>query len=60
MATIEQIIAAKRAERRAAGLNVRFVNGDGKPDEWSFATTARRDAFLAKLRADGNATAEVA
>jgi hypothetical protein len=35
-------------ERRAAGLNVQFVNA-GKLDEWSFATTAQRDTLTARL-----------
>lgn len=35
--------------RRAAGLSVQFINDMGARDEWQFATTAQRDAFVAKL-----------
>lgn len=39
--------------RRAQGLNVQFVSASGKLDEWSFANAEQRDAFTAKLSADG-------
>jgi len=41
------LAARVKAKREAAGTNVRFVNVDGKTDEFSFATVERAEAFRA-------------
>jgi hypothetical protein len=43
-------------QRRAAGLNVQFMNA-GKLDEWSFATVEQRDKLVSRLSRDGAAFA---
>lgn len=47
------VLTAVRAMRRTAGLNVQFINESGRLDEWSFASTEHRDAFLARIAAEG-------
>lgn len=49
------LAARLKAKREAAGLglNVRFVNVDGRNDEFSFATVERAEAFRAKLVRQG-------
>ena len=46
-----------RAAREATGmgLNVRFLREDGTPDEFSFASVERAEAFRASLRRTGRA-----
>lgn len=49
------LAARVKVKREAAGLglNVRFVNLDGRNDEFSFATVKRAEAFRAKLVRQG-------
>lgn len=41
------LAARVKARREAAGTNVRFLNVDGRADEFSFATVERAEAFRA-------------
>lgn len=48
-ADMDALAARIRAQREAAGLNVHFINGRGELDSHSYASPARRDAFIAQL-----------
>jgi len=50
---MDGLAARVRAKREPLGLNVRFINIDGKPDCYSFATSANAERFRAKLIAVG-------
>lgn len=52
---MNDLVARVKAKREATGLglNVRFKREDGTPDEFSFATPERAEAFRVKLRRTG-------
>lgn len=41
------------AQREEQGLNVHFINADGKRDRYSFGDAASRDKFIASLKRAG-------
>jgi hypothetical protein len=53
---IAERMSAVFYERRAAGLNVQFMNA-GKLDEWSFAAAEQRDNLVSRLNASGESFA---
>ena len=55
MFDMDALAAKVRARREATGLglNVEFLREDGTPDNFSFGTQERADAFREKLRRTG-------
>lgn len=55
MFDMDALAARVKAKREATGLglNVRFLREDGTPDEFSFATAERAEAFRATLGRQG-------
>lgn len=49
----EARIEAIRSKREAQGLNVHFLREDGTPDNFSFATEERANAFRESLKRQG-------
>jgi len=49
----EARFAAIRAKRESQGLNVHFINADGRKDMMSMASADRADAVRANLKANG-------
>lgn len=49
---VQQTMRQTRDHWRRMGLSVQFISERGTLDEWSFASAAARDAFIAKNLAD--------
>lgn len=53
MFDMDALATRVRARREATGGNVRFVGDDGKPNEFSFATTEKAGKFRDALVREG-------